>query len=256
VARLGARVYLACRSIHHATIARDELAAQTGNENIFARELDLSLTPSIHAFAKSFMRDEERLDVLINNAGMMSRTKKLTVEGVELTFAVNVLGHHLLTQLLYDQIKRSSAPRIITVASDYAGGLDVDDVNFDRRPYDLTRAYKQSKQANRMMTRAWARRAEADHVSVYSMTPGFIPTTDLFREQTPGNKFFLRMLAKLIGRTVQQGADTVVWLATSDAVRGGNGGFFKERKEVRCEFFDPEAEAKLWDKCEEFLTHQ
>jgi NAD(P)-dependent dehydrogenase (short-subunit alcohol dehydrogenase family) len=255
VAQLGARVYLACRSIRHATIARDELAALTGNENIFARELDLSLIHSIHTFADSFKRYEERLDVLINNAGIMSRTKQLTAGGVELTFAVNVLGHHLLTQLLYDRIKNSDASRIINVASDYAGGLDVDDINFDRRPYDLTRAYKQSKQANRMMTRAWARRAEIDHVSVYSMTPGFIPGTDLFREQTPGNKFFLRTLALFIGRTVQQGADTVIWLATSDTVRGSNGGFFKERKEATCEFLNPETEMRLWDKCEEFLTH-
>lgn len=144
---------------------------------------------------------------------------------------------------------------MINVTSDFAGGLDVDDITFDRRPYDLTRAYKQSKQANRMMTRAWARRAETDRVSVYSVTPGFIPATDLFRDQTPANKLFLRMLALFIGRTVQQGADTVTWLATTDTVPCSNGGFLKERKEVRCEFLNPETEMRLWDKCEAFLTH-
>jgi retinol dehydrogenase 12 len=113
--------------------------------------------------------------VLINNAGLWTKTKKLTDINVEQTFAVNVIGHQLLTQLLLDELKKAAPSRIINTASHFAGGLDIDDINFDKRNYNETLAYKQTKQANRMLTREWARRLEKDNIFVYSLTPGFIP---------------------------------------------------------------------------------
>jgi retinol dehydrogenase-13 len=165
-----------------------------------------------------------------------------------------VLGHHLLTRLLFDLLKQSPAPRVITVASDFAGGLDIDDLNFDRRSYTLTRAYKQSKQANRMLTRAWARRGDKDGVAMYSVTPGFVPSTSLFREQTRGAKVLLKALAPLIGRSVARGADTIVWLASTPSPPGPSGAFFKDRREVACEFNDPAHEGRLWEMCEKLLA--
>ncbi|MDH3269008.1 MAG: SDR family NAD(P)-dependent oxidoreductase, partial [Ignavibacteria bacterium] len=204
--------------------------------------------------AEVFLKDETKLDVLINNAGLMSQTKKLNDKGVEMTFAVNVLGHHFLTKLFADSLKKASPSRIIIVASDYAGGLDLDDINFDKRSYDLTAAYKQSKQANRMLTREWAKHLGKDNISVYSMTPGWVPNTDLFREQSTFNKAVLKTVGFVGGRTVEQGADTIVWLASSDNIPGSNGGFYKDREELVCQFNNPENEKKLWSKCEGFLT--
>ncbi|MCK7516867.1 MAG: SDR family NAD(P)-dependent oxidoreductase [Ignavibacteriales bacterium] len=182
IAKLGAKVYMACRSLDSANQVRDEIVKETGNQNVFVKHLDLASVDSIQKFAESFKQDEEsKLDVLINNAGLWTKTKRLTDINVEQTFAVNVLGHQLLTQLLLDELKNAAPSRIINTASHYAGGLDIDDINFDKRNYNETLAYKQTKQANRMLTREWARRLEKDNISVYSLTPGFIPDTELIQ---------------------------------------------------------------------------
>lgn len=255
IAKLGAKVYMACRSVDSANKVKEELISETKNKNIFVRELDLSSTKSIEKFSESFLKEEIKLDVLINNAGIMSQTKKLNDQGAEMTFTVNVLGHHLLTKLLADSLKKASPSRIINVASDYAGGLDLDDINFDKRSYDLTAAYKQSKQGNRMLTREWARYFGKDDVSVYSMTPGWVPNTDLFREQSTFNKAVLKTAGFVGGRTVERGADTIVWLATSEKIPGSNGGFFKDRKEQACGFTNPADEKRLWDIYEKLLNN-
>ena len=254
IAKLGAKVYMACRSLDSANQVRDEIIKETGNPNIFVKHLDLASVDSIQKFAESFKQDENRLDVLINNAGLWTKTKRLTNINVEQTFAVNVLGHQLLTQLLLDELKNAAPSRIINTASHYADGLEIDDINFDKRRYNETLAYKQTKQANRMLTREWARRLEKDNISVYSLTPGFIPDTELFREQNIVGKFLLKAFALIEGRTIQEGADTIVWLASADKINGSNGGFYNQRKEEKCKFNNPADEKKLWDKCEEILS--
>ena len=255
IAKLGAKVYMACRSIDSANQAREEIVNETKNQNVFVRQLDLASVDSIINFSEQFKKEELKLDVLINNAGVMSQSKNLTDNGVEMTFAINVLGHHLLTKLLVDLLKNSSPSRIINVASDYAGGLDLNDINFDKRTYDITAAYKQSKQANRMLTRVWAKHLIEKNIFVYSMTPGWVPNTDLFREQSTLNKVILKTAGFVAGRTVEQGADTIVWLAASEKIPGSNGGFFNQRKEEMCRFFNPADEKKLWDKCEDFISN-
>lgn len=254
IAKLGAKVYMACRSLDSANQAKEEIINETGNQNVFVKHLDLASIDSIQKFAASFKEEESKLDVLINNAGLWTKTKKLTDINVEQTFAVNVLGHQFLTQLLLDELKNAAPSRIINVASHFAGGLDIDDINFDKRNYNETLAYKQTKQANRMLTRELARRLEKNNVAVYSMTPGFIPDTELFREQSVAGKLLLKMFALIEGRTIEEGADTTVWLASAEKIDGNNGGFFNQRKEENCKFNNPVDEKKLWDKCEEFLS--
>lgn len=254
IAKLGAKVYMACRSLDSANQVRDKIIKETGNQNIFVKHLDLASVDSIINFAEQFKKEESKLDVLINNAGLWTKTKKLTNINVEQTFAVNVLGHQLLTQLLLDELKNAAPSRIINTASHFAGGLDIDDINFDKRNYNETLAYKQTKQANRMLTREWAKILEKDNVSVYSMTPGFIPDTELFREQNVVGKFLIKVFALIEGRTIEEGSDTIVWLASADKINGSNGGFYNQRKEEKCKFNNPEDERRLWDKCEEFLS--
>jgi len=255
IARLGAKVYMACRSLDSANEAKEEIIKETKNENVLVKHLDLASGDSIINFAKQFKKEESKLDVLINNAGISSGSKKLNDAGVELTFAINVLGHHYLTKLLIDLLEKSSPSRVINVASEYAGGLDLNDINYDKRSYGTTAAYKQSKQANRMLTREWAKRVFNKNISVYSMTPGWVPNTDLFREQSTFNKVVIKTVGAVGGRSVEQGADTIVWLASSDKIEGSNGGFFKDRKELPCQFKNPEEEKKLWDLCERFIDN-
>ena len=255
IAKLGAKVYMACRSLDLANEARDEIIKETKNEKVFVLELDLASVESINKFVKSFKEKQNGLDVLINNAGISSRTKRLNDADIELTFAINVLGHHYLTRLLVELLAKPNHARIINVASEYAGGLDLNDINFDKRNYDRTVAYKQSKQANRMLTREWAKRVVDKNISIYSMTPGWVPNTDLFREQSTFNKVVIKAVGAVGGRSIEQGADTIVWLASSDKIEGSNGGFFKDRKELPCQFNNPEEEKKLWDLCEGFLDN-
>lgn len=204
IAKLGAKVYMACRSTDSANEAREEIVNETKNQNVFVRHLDLAFTDSIINFAEQFKKEESKLDVLINNAGLWTKTKKLTDINVEQTFSVNVLGHQLLTQLLLNELRNAAPSRIINTASHFAGGLDINDINFDTRNYNETLAYKQTKQANRMLTREWARRLEKENISVYSLTPGFIPDTELFREQNAVGKFLLKAFALIEGRTIDQ----------------------------------------------------
>jgi len=254
LAGLGAKIYMACRSVKSANDAKEEIIRETGNKNIFVKELDLSSPVSIAKFVDSFNKNEHKLDVLINNAGLWSDKKQISGLGTEMTFSVNVVGHQLLTKLLVDHLKSGSPSRIVNVASHFAGGFDLDDIDFKRRKYSGTLAYKNTKQANRMLTREWARQLDNHGISVYSMTPGFIPSTDLFRDQNLIGKVLLKIFGLIDGRTIRQGADTIVWLASTENIPGNNGGFFKDRKEEKCKFFNPMEEKKLWDKCEELLS--
>lgn len=253
IAKLGAKVYMACRSLDSANQAREEIVRETGNQNVFVMHLDLVDMNSVKTFVDEFKKRENKLDVLINNAGLWTKTKKLSDLGVEYSFTVNVLGHQLLTQLLLSELKNAAPSRIINTASHFAGGLAIDDINFNKRNYNETLAYKQTKQANRMLTREWARRLEKDNISVYSLTPGFIPDTELFREQNVVGKFLLKVFSLIEGRTIEEGADTIVWLASADKITGSNDRFYNQRKEEKCKFNNPEDEKRLWDKVEKYL---
>ncbi len=256
IAKKGAKVYMACRSIDSANEAKEEIIKETKNVNVFVRKLDLASVESINKFALAFKKEESNLDVLINNAGLSSRYKKLNEAGVELTFAVNVLGHHLLTKLLTDLLMKSSPSKIINVASEFAGGLDLNDINFDKRSYNATAAYKQSKQSNRMLTRQWAKQLLDKNIFVYSMSPGWIPKTDLFREQSVFSKVLIKTIGSVLGRSVEQGADTIAWLASNDIIEKSNGGFFKDKKELPCQFNNSEEEKNLWNLCEKLLNKE
>ncbi len=149
--------------------------------------IDTSSQESIREFAQEFRDQYDRLDVLVNNAavnrGKLPKIK--SVDGIELTFATNVLGYFLLTQELLDLIKRSAPARIINVASSFASDLDLDDLQFERRPFESFKAYAQSKACDRMLTWALARRLEGTGVTANAMTPGLITETELYRNATP-----------------------------------------------------------------------
>jgi len=248
LARMGARVVLACRSVRRGEAARREIASATGSAAVEVMEVDLADQTSIRRFGKTFLERHPALSVLVNNAGIWSTRRRLSPDGIELTWATNVLGYFLLTELLLERLQGSAPARIVNVASRRAGELDLSDVQFQRRPYSGVSAYSQSKQADRMLTWALARRLEGSGVTANALHPGMVRTA-IFRKGGGPLGWIAALYSKLFGLSVAAGADTVVWLAASPAVEGMSGKFWSRRKERACRFRDPEAEEKLWRLC-------
>src|ERR1041385_4860894 len=167
LAALCAEVILACRDAKKGNQVASEISKIPGAVKLVVMEVDTSSQKSIREFAKEFRRRYRRLDVLINNAAVSrgALPKLNSVDGIELTFATNVLGYYLLTQELMDVLKRSAPSRIINVASQYASDLDLDDLQFEQRPFESFRAYAQSKACDRMLTWALARRLKGTGVT-------------------------------------------------------------------------------------------
>jgi NAD(P)-dependent dehydrogenase (short-subunit alcohol dehydrogenase family) len=239
LARTGARVVLACRNHAKGEAARSIIASEFKNTNTELLVVDLASQQSIRAATREFSEKYDSLDVLVNNAATSSPTRQVSPEGIELTFATNVLGYHLLTALLLESLKRAPAARIVNLASMMAYGLDPTDIQFAKRPYNGATAYAQSKQANRILTWALARRLAGTNVTANAMSPGAVDTP-LLHAMAPG----------IAGRTPAQGADTAIWLATSPELSGVNGRFYSDRHEHPCEFRDPATEDALWSLCD------
>jgi NAD(P)-dependent dehydrogenase (short-subunit alcohol dehydrogenase family) len=253
LADLGPELILASRDIKKGEDVAKEIEKKTGSKAIVMM-IDTSSQESIREFAREFRDRYDHLDVLINNAGGNRGTlpKINSVDGIELTFATNVLGYFLLTQELLDLLKKSAPARIINVASSFASDLDLDDLQFERRPFESFRAYAQSKACDRMLTWALARRLESTGVTTNAMTPGLITETELYRNATP--ELVQRLTQYSGGRTSAQGADTAVWLASDPEMESPTSKFFEDREELECEFRNTEAEEKLWRICEGFVN--
>ena len=246
----GADIVLACRDVQLGENTADEIARRTGAKNCVVMQIDTSNQKSIHEFSRQFCKRYSRLDVLINNAGINRSQRQMSADGIELTFATNVLGYFCLTRDLLDLLRTSAPARIVNVASSYASDLDLADLQFDHRVYEGRKAYAQSKACDRMLTWAFARRLDGSGVTANAMAPGLVVNTGLYRDTAPMIRLILRLVSLRFGRSVAQGADTAIWLASSPEVEGVNGKFFDQRREVSCQFRNVEAEEKLWSICE------
>lgn len=250
----GANLVLACRDTDAGARLAEELLGSRPGASIAVRQVDVSSGESIRALANRLRREGLALDVLVNNAGVHTAHRRPGPEGGELTFATNVLGYFRLSLDLLDLFKEgvvaNGEARIVNVASTFATAPDLDDLLFERRPFAGREAYSQSKACNRMLTRALARRLEGESITVNSMAPGLVQT-GLFRETKWTTRLVVRAAGLFFGRSVEQGADTAVWLASSDELRGRSGGFYSQRVEQACGFSDQEREEALWRKCEE-----
>lgn len=254
LAALGADLILGCRDLKLGRQTAAEIRKQTRSAKVLVMQLDASSQQSIREFARELRRKYRRLDVLINNAagnrGTLPRVD--SVDGIELTFATNVIAYYLLTHELRGLLTKSAGARIVNVASTWASDLDLEDLQFRRRrPFESFKAYAQSKACDRMLTWALARRLEGSDVTANAMAPGLITETRLYRHAP------LELVNRLTqysgGRTSAQGADTAVWLASSPEVEGVSGKFFEEREVIRCQFRNKKAEEKLWGICKELV---
>ncbi|KAK3543618.1 hypothetical protein QTP70_025013 [Hemibagrus guttatus] len=227
IAKRGGTVHLVCRNKDRADEARTHIVEQSKNENVHVHIVDMSSPRALWEFAGSFTQSHS-VNVLINNAGCMVNQRELTEDGLEKNFATNTLGTFILTTALIPELKKSQDPRVITVSS---GGmlvqkLNLDDLQFEKGAFDGTMAYAQNKRQQVIMTENWAQQHKEIHFS--SMHPGWADTPAV---QSSMPDFHARMKNKL--RTEAQGADTVVWLAMSDAaVKHPSGLFFQDRTPV------------------------
>jgi NAD(P)-dependent dehydrogenase (short-subunit alcohol dehydrogenase family) len=250
LARLGASLVLGCRDTAAGRVVAEEL--REGSPGIAADvvHVDVASRKSIEVFAREVLQRHPRLDVLVNNAAVSRGSQPWTKgpDGIELTFGTNVLGYFLVIRSLLPGLRESAPSRIVNVASTFASDLDLDDLQFQRRPFDSMKAYAQSKACDRLLTWALARRLEAGGVTANAMAPGLIVDTGLYRNMPQEAMTQLRRRGG--GRTPADGADTAVWLASSPEVQGVTGRFFENRKELPCSFRNRESEERLWEICE------
>ncbi|CAN5923898.1 SDR family oxidoreductase [soil metagenome] len=252
LAALGGAVILAVRDVAKGLAARDDIVATTRNAKVEVRALDRASRASIVSFAKEVAAQHQRLDVLVNNAGVWTRTRQTTKDGFETTFGVNHLGTFLLTRELQPLLEKSALSRIVVLSSGlhYRGKMDWDDLMFERRPYGGTTAYNQSKLANVLFTKALARRLEGKGVTVNAVHPGVV-STELTRELPS----FVRAIAGLFMLTPAEGAATSLHVATSEECETTTGAYFEKSRPRRAApaALDERAQERLWDLSERLL---
>jgi len=250
-ARLGARVELLSRDRTRGERARAAVAAGAGGEEIRLGICDLGELDSVRSFASQRLASGGPLDVVVNNAGVLLGERRLSREGIELTFATNVLGPFLLTNMLSSLLGESRSGRIINVSSGgmYTQRLHVSDLQMDKEPFDGPVAYARTKREQVVLTELWAARLAPMGIAVHSMHPGWADTPGV-RASLPG---FYRATRPLL-RTAAEGADTIVWLGAAPAERLGTGGFWHDRRRrpvhrVPWTHEQPAERERLWEEC-------
>ena len=232
LASKGAQVTIAARNLEKANAAADGIRNSTGNDHVDVRELELVSAASVRAFAESWKADHDRLDLLINNAGVMACPLTRTEDGLELQFATNHLGHFLLTGLLIPSLKAAAPSRIVnlTSAGHWFSPVDFDDPQFERRGYDPWVAYGQSKTANILFSVELEKRWGSGGVHAYAVHPGGIQT-DLGRHLTQADIERFTESARtgeLRFKSIPAGAATSVWAATAAELDGRGGTYLED----------------------------
>ena len=231
----GFEVTLAVRNEAKAKNTVRDIIQGTGNSRVRYELVDLSRRASIQALAERWQRP---LHVLVNNAGVTPRSRQETPDGIELQFATNVLGYLWLIEAFTEVLKKSAPARVVNVASYWAGDLDLNDLEFKRRRYNNNEAYRQSKQANRMLTVALAEKLKPFGITVNACHPGDVNST----------------LSNNLGfgghDSPDEGARTPVWLATNQVGQQETGQYFEHRQAVRDRFAEnKEAIETLYRAC-------
>ena len=255
LARLGATVVIVGRDAQKAAQVTNEIRAATGNENVDSLLADLSSQQEVRRLASDFKSKYPQLHVLLNNAGGTFTTRQLSVDGIEMTLALNHLAYFLLTNLLLDTIKASAPARIINVSSGAHSSGKIDFANLQgERSYSSFGPYGNSKLANILFTTELARRLAGTGVTGNALHPGFTSTG--FGKNNPG--FLMKIMGAvvpLIARSPEKGAETSIYLASSPEVQSITGKYF-----VDCKVTQPAPQAtdsavarQLWDVSAEMV---
>ena len=258
LARMGATVIMVSRDAAKGEAALAEVRQQSGNDRVTLLIADLASLKSVRQLAEDFRGQHQELHVLINNAGALNSQRALSVDGYELTFAVNHLAHFLLTTLLLDLIKASSPSRVINVSSGAhtRAEINFDDLNAEAK-YGGMSAYGQSKLANVLFTYELARRLEGTGVTANALHPGVVKTG--FGRNNGGAiglifKVF-HIVASPILLSPGKGAETSVYLASSSDVDSVTGKYFVKKEQVQSSKASNDAAVaqKLWRVSEELV---
>lgn len=250
LARRGATVVMACRSQARGAAAAVEVRQESGSDKVSVLACDLSSSASVRQFAAAFRRQFDRLDVLVNNAGMYFYDRQVTAEGLEMTFAVNHLGHFLLTNLLLDLLKAGAPSRVVTVSSGAhtMGRLDLDDLQNAKGRFRGFSVYSESKLCNVLFTYELARQLAGTGVTANCLHPGFVRTN--FGRNNGKLSTVVSYLVSPFALNVQAGAQTSIYLATAPEVAEVSGQYFVKSQPARSSAasYDTALQRGLWAK--------
>jgi len=249
LAQLGAAVVLHSRNAEKGRAAQEEVKNRSRRSDVDLVLADFSSLDSVRRLAGEVLGRYDRIDVLVNNAGLISGKRDVSAEGWELTFAVNHLATFLLTNLLLERIVSSAPARIVTVSSraHLRGAIDFDDLDV-RKGYDGMDAYSRSKLANILFTRELARRLEGTGVTANCLHPGVVRSDFGSGGDLGGVLGVGWAVMQPFLLSPKQGADTSIYLAASPDVAGISGEYFDRRRVARTstKARDMEAAARLW----------
>jgi NAD(P)-dependent dehydrogenase (short-subunit alcohol dehydrogenase family) len=228
LARRGARVVMVGRDPERTERARGAVAGRSGSPEVTTLLCDFASQAAIRALAAAFRERHDRLDVLINNAGGVHKKRRLTVDGIEATFAVNHLGYFLLTNLLADLLVKSAPARVVSVSSigHRRGTMDLDDVGFEKG-YAIMKAYSRSKLANILFTSELARRLAGTGVTANCLHPGAVDT-GIWSGAPLWAKPVIQLVFRRFFIDARAGAAYVVDLAANPALEGVTGAYFEK----------------------------
>ena len=252
IAKKGYHVSLVGRNPDKGKKALEAIIAHSSNENLDFFECDLSLVANVKDLADRIKQKHSKIDVLLNNAGGANKTKQITSEGLEKTFATNQMNYFVLSTELLDILTESNDGRIVNVASNAHIGAEVDYENINcEKSFSAWTSYCVSKLMNIMFT--YQLSSMQDRVSVNVLHPGFVDTNIAGNE---GNliKYIVKFGAKMFARTVDNGADSSIYLSTSDEVKGVSGKYFFKCREIKSSraSYNQEDWKKVWDLCEDY----
>jgi len=252
LAKRGGRVHIACRSQEKGETAAAAIAADSGNDQVRFLHLDLADLASVRRAAQGFGALGEPLHVLINNAGVGGQRGR-TADGFEIQFGVNHLGHFALTQALLPLLTAGSPARIVNVASDahyQANGIDFDALRNRTKGLTGLPEYAVSKLCNVLFAAELARRLAGTGVTAYSLHPGVVASQIWRRVPWPARQLVTRRML-----TIEQGARTSLYCATSPEVAGESGRYYDGCRETEpSRVVTPDLAARLWEYSEEWTA--
>ena len=248
LAQLGAHIIMACRNPIKAEDAKKEIVHRSKNKNVDIMLVDFAKQAEIRTLAKHYKEKYDKLDVLVNNAGLISDKRIETTDGYELTFAVNHLGYFLLTNLLLETLKASPNSRVVNVSSEAhrMAKLNFEDLHLTK-DYSNIKAYSNSKLANILFTRELAERLKGTSVTTNALHPGVV------NSNFGGNSSMFWQAMVVMARpfmvSIEKGAETSIYLASSDDVKAVSGKYFvrKKQKSPSNEAVNAQVAKKLWD---------
>ncbi|XP_042245375.1 dehydrogenase/reductase SDR family member 13-like [Thunnus maccoyii] len=259
LARKGARVILACRNRDKAEAAIADIQQETGSTDVLYMQLDLASLKSVRCFAETFLKTESRLDLLINNAGLVADGR--TEDGFGIQFGVNHLGHFLLTCQLLDRLKEAGGGRVITLSSmaHRWGHIDFEALMVNKHlgtgsySWQFFQAYCSSKLCNVLFTHELAKRLKGTNVTCYSVHPGIVKT-ELSRHVSLWQMLFIEPVARLLFLDTEAGAQTTLHCALQEGIEPLSGRYFTccTAQEVSARARDDAVARKLWEISERF----